>query len=123
MRRGKECAQAAHASMKWLVDRIKPRPWYVRIWRVWRKSTWEKLFSQEERKWMEGLFTKVCVQVNDEKEFDEIYHKARQLGLNVNVIWDAGLTEFNGVPTKTCLAIGPNKSEEIDKVTGHLKLY
>jgi peptidyl-tRNA hydrolase len=30
---------------------------------------------------------------------------------------------FNGVPTKTCIGIGPNESEEIDKVTGHLKLF
>jgi PTH2 family peptidyl-tRNA hydrolase len=35
---------------------------------------------------------------------------------------DAGLTEFNGVPTKTCIAIGPNWSDEIDEITGHLKL-
>jgi len=38
------------------------------------------------------------------------------------VIVDSGLTEFHGVKTKTCLAIGPNKKEDIDKITGSLKL-
>jgi peptidyl-tRNA hydrolase, PTH2 family len=40
----------------------------------------------------------------------------------VYLITDAGHTEFKGVPTKTCLAIGPNDVDEIDVVTGHLKL-
>ena len=38
------------------------------------------------------------------------------------MIIDLGKTEFNGEPTKTCLAIGPNKTELIDSITGHLKL-
>jgi PTH2 family peptidyl-tRNA hydrolase len=39
-----------------------------------------------------------------------------------DLIIDSGKTEFGGVPTKTCLAIGPDYSEKIDKVTGNLKL-
>lgn len=35
---------------------------------------------------------------------------------------DAGLTEFKGIPTKTCIAIGPADSNEINKISGHLKL-
>ena len=37
-------------------------------------------------------------------------------------IEDEGRTEFKGIPTKTCIAIGPNKAKEIDKITGHLPL-
>jgi PTH2 family peptidyl-tRNA hydrolase len=38
-------------------------------------------------------------------------------------VWfQKGKTEFNGVPTKTCLGIGPAKAEKIDKITGDLKL-
>lgn len=47
----------------------------------------------------------------------------RSTRFNVFFITDVGRTEFNGVPTITALAIGPNKSEDIDKITGHLKLY
>jgi PTH2 family peptidyl-tRNA hydrolase len=42
--------------------------------------------------------------------------------LPVVLIEDAGLTMFNGVKTKTCLAIGPAKDSEIDEITGSLKL-
>ena len=44
-------------------------------------------------------------------------------GLTVSLITDAGATEFGGVPTNTCLAIGPHQAEKIDKITSHLKLY
>jgi hypothetical protein len=33
-----------------------------------------------------------------------------------------GRTEFGGVPTKSCLAMGPDEYERIDAITGHLKL-
>lgn len=60
--------------------------------------------------------------VDSEAELDEIFQKAVDANLYVGMIVDAGLTEFNGVPTKTCLAIGPEWSEDIDKITSHLKL-
>lgn len=73
--------------------------------------------------WLLGLFTKVCVSVNSESELIEIYVQAKNCGLPCVLITDAGLTEFNGVPTKTCLAIGPAWSDEIDPLTGHLPLF
>lgn len=72
--------------------------------------------------WINGRFTKVCVSVDSEAELDEIYNKAKEAGLICSMIVDAGLTEFNGVPTKTCCAIGPEWPEDINKITGHLKL-
>jgi PTH2 family peptidyl-tRNA hydrolase len=61
--------------------------------------------------------------IDSEEELLELHKKALESGLEANYITDAGRTEFNGVPTKTCLAIGPNNSEYIDKITKHLKLY
>jgi PTH2 family peptidyl-tRNA hydrolase len=52
----------------------------------------------------------------------ELYTKAKQAGLICSLIVDAGLTEFGGVPTKTCCAIGPAWAEDVDKITGELKL-
>jgi peptidyl-tRNA hydrolase, PTH2 family len=66
--------------------------------------------------------TKICVRVDSESELLEIARKAEDAGLTVHVITDAGHTEFGGVPTKTCLAIGPDEDEKIDAITGHLKL-
>lgn len=66
--------------------------------------------------------TKIYVRVDSEAELLEIAQKAQEAGLIVHVITDAGHTEFAGVPTKTCLAIGPDEADKIDAVTGNLKL-
>jgi peptidyl-tRNA hydrolase len=34
------------------------------------------------------------------------------------MIVDSGKTEFGGVSTTTCCAIGPNEAEAIDQITG-----
>ena len=73
-------------------------------------------------KWIEGNFKKVCVQVQTEQELLEVHEKAKAAGLDSHLIRDSGLTEF-GEPTYTCLAIGPDESAKIDKVTGNLSLY
>lgn len=110
MRRGKQIAQGAHASLKVLLD--------------------NNIIEQEKylvdgdpiKEWLEGLFTKICVQVSSEQELLDIYNKAKENNLLCTLIQDAGLTEFGGVATYTCLAIGPHWSEDIDVITGHLKL-
>lgn len=107
MRRGKEIAQGAHASQAWLLDLAKDGG----------------SMTKEEKAWVENGHTKVCVKVDSEEELQAIFSAARLCGLTCHMITDAGRTEFNGVPTWTCLAIGPNYSDEIDKITGHLVLY
>jgi len=102
MRRGKEIAQGSHASMAFLLNDSG---------------------TSNTKEWMEGGQTKVCLQIHSGAELVELIGKAQDAGLTAHFITDAGRTEFNGVPTLTCGAIGPNSSEEIDKITGHLKLY
>lgn len=72
--------------------------------------------------WFKEGFKKVCVYVNSEDELLDIYKKAEEKGLPVLMIEDAGVTMFKGIPTKTCLAIGPAWEEDINEITGHLKL-
>ena len=38
------------------------------------------------------------------------------------LITDAGKTEFHGVATKTCCAVGPAWAEDVDAITGALPL-
>jgi len=118
MRKGKMVAQGAHASMAAVLNRM--------VILSHKKEIQEKTLILESgtpmESWINGLFTKVCVSVDSESELIEIYEKAKDAGLIASIITDAGLTEFNGVPTKTCIAIGPNWSEEINEITGHLKL-
>ena len=56
-------------------------------------------------------------------ELKEIEAQAKEANLEVHLIVDSGRTEFNGVPTPTCLAIGPDEADKIDEITGGLKLY
>jgi PTH2 family peptidyl-tRNA hydrolase len=111
MRRGKEIAQGAHASLSFLSDRI-------------RKSEGGSLkFSKAEKAWLSGSFAKITCSVDSEEELLELFRKAKAKGLQAHLITDSGRTEFNGVPTNTCIAIGPDESHKIDEITGNLKLY
>lgn len=111
MRKGKMVAQGAHASLGAVLvirEALNERPGHE----------WGEAF----RAWFSGSFTKICVSVNSERELMDIYCNAMDRFLPVKLITDNGTTEFNGVPTKTCLAIGPAWAEDIDKVTGGLPL-
>lgn len=66
---------------------------------------------------------KVCVYVDSEEALLDIARMAQQRGIICSVITDAGMTEFHGVPTKTCLALEPLPSEIADELTGNLPLY
>lgn len=114
---GKIASQAAHASMKVLLDSMA-------------KTTDEDgelggmilAFGSDDnsielKEWLAGAFTKITVSVKSEKKLMELYEKVKAAGLRVSLITDNGATVFNGVPTKTCIAIGPHRSEIIDPFT------
>lgn len=73
--------------------------------------------------WLEHAFTKVALAVNSDEELLEYERKAKKVGIPCKLITDCGYTVFNGIPTNTCLAIGPSWNEEIDKICGELKLF
>ena len=62
------------------------------------------------------------MRVDSEEELMAVHDKAVAAGLVVHLITDSGKTEFHGVPTRTCLAIGPDEADKIDPVTGALQL-
>jgi len=113
MRKGKMVAQGAHASMAAILNYGGKDDKGVHI-----------SFSSKSaiNDWINGRFTKVCVSVDSEKELMEIYQAAVKAKLICALITDAGVTEFNGVPTKTCCAIGPEWSMRLTRLQGHLKL-
>jgi len=101
MRRGKEIAQGSHASMAFLLK--------------------GDATQGEIDEWLKQGQTKVCLKIDNEEDFYKIYKEAKENSLIVNMITDAGRTDAGngrGNPTNTCLAIGPNYSEDIDKITG-----
>ena len=117
MRKGKMIAQGAHASMAVILNEVyTARNDQV----VALSANWEK--GNPFHTWLAGNFTKICVKIDSLDELLELKKKADEAGIPNSLIVDSGLTEFNGVPTETCMAIGPAESNVIDKLTGHLKL-
>jgi peptidyl-tRNA hydrolase, PTH2 family len=106
MRKGKMVAQGSHASMAFLTRRLQDNQPVTEI----------------QKEWLDNSFTKICVSVDSEQELLEIYEKAKNMNIECHIVTDNGTTEFNGVPTKTCLALGPDKAEILDQISGHLKL-
>lgn len=141
LRRGKEIAQACHASIAFLTRKIQALLNHEPSLSKWAASSIHADDPAEafvdgfrealnlldikpaELEWINGIFTKICLKVETEEQLLEVERKAREKGLACHLITDRGLTEFNGVPTNTCLSIGPDEACKIDEVTGGLELY
>lgn len=113
MRKGKMVAQGAHASMRVILQAGAPDP---------AQQTFTITMTEPMAAWLTGRFTKVCVSVDSEAALEAIVERAKIAGVPVALITDAGQTEFHGVPTKTCCAVGPAWAEDVDAITGGLTL-
>ena len=120
MRKGKMVAQGSHACMKVFFDRMEKCRHQMGTNII--EPLYKCDFTKEMEEWKEGIFKKICVSVDSEQELMDVYNKAKEANLPCSLIEDHGLTEFNGVITKTCCAIGPANEEDVDKITGELKL-
>lgn len=96
---GKTAAQCSHASVEATLKSEKKKI-----------DNWKK----------EGM-KKVVLRVQSEEELLRLKKEAEKLRLVTALIKDAGRTFFKK-PTITCLAVGPDDEEKIDKVTGKLKM-
>jgi len=122
MRRGKEIAQCCHASLAIFFNRMEEH-YFNHSDGGNDYAMWVCEMTPEMEYWKTHSFVKVCLVVHSEEELLEIVNSAKLENLPVSLITDNGTTEFHGVATNTCCAIGPDLSEKIDKITGHLSLY
>jgi len=113
MRTGKYVAQGAHASVGAIFS----------LGTVVNDNLVIPLNDPFVKEWITGRFAKIALYVETDQELVDLYKQALGAGLPAALIKDAGLTEFNGVPTLTAVGIGPGNAEVIDKVTGHLPLF
>ncbi|MBU0629059.1 MAG: peptidyl-tRNA hydrolase Pth2 [Nanoarchaeota archaeon] len=97
--KGKLAVQVAHASSSALI----------------------KSHKDDLRKWQSEGMKKVVLKVKDLDELLKFKQQAEDLGLVNSLIEDAGKTVV-APGTVTCLGIGPDKEEKIDKVSGKLKM-
>lgn len=124
MRKGKMVAQGAHASMAAMLNRSFNTSHDFNGSALSMDCRLIPLNDECISEWLNGPFTKICVSCDSEEELMKLYQQAVESDTieYYALIEDAGRTEFNGVPTHTCISIGPADPEEIDKITGHLKL-
>jgi PTH2 family peptidyl-tRNA hydrolase len=108
MSKSEIAVQAAHASNAFLLNKIKNL----------RERPFEVLFTKEELYWIENNHNKICVGIHSEDEMLKLYDIAKSSGLFVSKIRHSG----NNNNTLTAIAIGPDLSHLIDKVSGHLEL-
>jgi peptidyl-tRNA hydrolase, PTH2 family len=73
------------------------------------------------RSWRNQGMKKVILRVDNEKELLKHKKLADELNLVNSLIKDAGRTEIKP-GTLTCLAIGPDLVEKVDKVSKNLKM-
>jgi len=80
-----------------------------------------KTSKEKFQKWKQKGSKKVVLSVPSKQDLLNYKQKAEKLRLKTSLIKDAARTVLK-TPDYTCLAIGPDKEEIIDKVTGNLKL-
>ncbi|KKM41380.1 hypothetical protein LCGC14_1563640 [marine sediment metagenome] len=155
MRKGKMCAQTAHASMKVLLDKMDFDTKTVKDENGKRDMPVIRHFLDDNTLlWLADKFTKIVASCDSKEELVYLYTKAKKAKLPCAIIEDSGQTEFKEVcpecegdgimnyeansfmykcrtckgirkinkPTLTAVAIGPAQEEDIDKITGYLKL-
>lgn len=108
MRKGKMIAQAAHAAQEAILDRSVSPPCLKN----------DPLIAQ----WLASDYRKIALQIDSEDELMQLFDQAKDLNINTHLVEDLGHTEFAGVKTRTAIALGPCPAEQVDQLTGHLKL-
>ncbi|MBQ9748739.1 MAG: aminoacyl-tRNA hydrolase [Clostridia bacterium] len=125
MRKGKIAAQAGHAAIEAILMALTREGRLADL-----AMTDDGMTLTTEGKEMTPLAewfcygcAKICIYVDSEEALLAIDAKAKERGILSAVITDAGMTEFHGVPTKTCLALEPLAADTADELTGGLPLY
>jgi PTH2 family peptidyl-tRNA hydrolase len=117
MPKGKIGAQCGHAAKAFIDARSE-----------WSPPTGDggylvtQKYNAREAAWQQGIQKKVVVGVANEQELMELVDRCRLAGITTHTITDAGLTMFDGEPTLTCAAFGPDRDEVLDPFTKGLKL-
>lgn len=125
MRKGKIAAQAGHACVTATLMALQKEG---RLNQIQVTDDWVGLAPDEQKatplsEWFDKGVAKICVYVDSEEELLQLHQKAKAAGVISALIQDAGMTEFHGQPTYTCLALEPLAAERADKFTGGLPLY
>lgn len=73
-------------------------------------------------KWINRGQAKITLQIENEEHLEELWLKAKELGVMACPIRDAGRTQVDP-GTVTVIGLGPAPKSVLDQITGGLKLY
>jgi len=96
---GKKCVQSCHASI----------------------GSYQKSSRSIIKQWESEGQKKVVLEVSSRREILEYHTKAKKLRIHCFLVRDAGLTQLKP-GTITALGMGPDREDQINKVTGDVKL-
>lgn len=99
MQKGKLVAQGAHASL----------------------GAYLKADEEDRDEWEATGQMKVAVKVESEKDIVMLFEQAKKMKIPACLIRDAGRTQVEP-GSITALGLGPAKEQDLDKLTGQLKL-
>ena len=125
MRKGKIAAQAGHACVEATLMALarEERLDQIRATQDWVYVDHAEQDCSPLTDWFDAGVAKVCVYVDSEEALLDLDRRAKEAGILSALICDAGMTEFHGQPTFTCLALEPLPPEQVDPLTGELPLY
>ncbi|CAL8305838.1 unnamed protein product [Gadus morhua 'NCC'] len=103
MGKGKVAAQCSHAAVSAYKQTLRRNPELLKQWEYCGQP-------------------KVVVKAPDEDTLMDLLRHAKEVGLPVSIIQDAGRTQI-APGSRTVLGVGPGPADLVDKVTGHLKLF
>ncbi|XP_008283064.1 peptidyl-tRNA hydrolase 2, mitochondrial [Stegastes partitus] len=103
MGKGKVAAQCSHAAVSAYKQVQRRNPELLKQWEYCGQP-------------------KVVVKAPDEDALIDLLGRAKEVGLPVSLIQDAGRTQI-APGSRTVLGVGPGPADLIDSVTGDLKLY
>lgn len=104
MGRGKIASQAAHAAVLLYQSSIETSNPHLK-W--WLHTGQPKIVLK--------------IDTNCDEDLTNIYQKAKDLNLNTCMVKDAGRTQID-TGTLTAVGIGPNRKEDVEKLTSNFKL-
>ena len=123
---GKLAVQVAHASVGFLAEKLcggSNATWLNGEEGVTFNRQRNAVLSSEQLSWLTYGFKKVVLKAETLKDLLHLQECAQVTGMTVCPVIDAGLTQFGGVPTLTCIGIGPHHSEAMDILTKDYKLF
>eukprot|EP00188_Purpureofilum_apyrenoidigerum_P001877 Plantae.Rhodophyta-Purpureofilum_apyrenoidigerum.ctg20856.p1 GENE.Plantae.Rhodophyta-Purpureofilum_apyrenoidigerum.ctg20856~~Plantae.Rhodophyta-Purpureofilum_apyrenoidigerum.ctg20856.p1 ORF type:complete len:159 (+),score=29.56 Plantae.Rhodophyta-Purpureofilum_apyrenoidigerum.ctg20856:164-640(+) len=102
MKKGKMAAQCGHAALGIYKEALRKRPQKVRSWEA-------------------NAQPKIALQIRSMQEARTLERMAKSKGIPSYMVYDAGRTQIAS-GSMTVLALGPARKDELDTITGKLKL-